>query len=75
MVATPGSGGSGSGARAMTYRDKTVKAHDEFWPEVDKVEPILTSLESQLDELSQSQLTQTDSPGPTNYDQYELRPL
>ena len=57
MVATPGSGGSGSGARAMTYRDKTVKAHDKFWPEVDKVEPILTDLESNVDELSQSHLT------------------
>ena len=57
MVATPGSGGSGSGARAMTYRDKMVKAHDKFWPEVDKVEPILTDLESKLDELSQSHLT------------------
>ena len=57
MVATPGSGGSGSGARAMTYRDKTVKAHDKFWPEVDKVEPILTGLKSKLHELSQSHLT------------------
>ena len=34
-----------------------VKAHDKFWPEVDKVEPILMDLESKLDELSQSHLT------------------
>ena len=54
MVATPGSGGTGSGARAMTYRDKMVKAHDKFWPEVDKVEPILTDL---WNELSESHLT------------------
>ena len=57
MAATPGSGGSGSGARAITYRDKIVKAHDKFWPEVDKVEPILTDLESKLDGLSKSHLT------------------
>lgn len=56
MVATLGSGGSGSGARAMTYRDQMVKAHDKFWPEVDKVEPVLTDLESKLDELSQISL-------------------
>jgi hypothetical protein len=50
MAATPGSGVAGGSAGAISYRDKTVKAHDKFWPEVDKVEPILTSLESQLDE-------------------------
>ena len=56
MVATPGSSGSarGSGARALTYRDRMVKAHDKFWVEVDKAEPILKDLE---DELSQSHLT------------------
>ena len=57
MVATLGSSGSGSGARAMAYRDKMVKAHDKFWPEVDKVESILADLEGKWNELSQSHLT------------------
>ena len=57
MAATPGSGGLGGSAGAMAYRDKTVKAHDKFWPEVDKIEPILTDLKSKLHELSQSHLT------------------
>ena len=57
MAATPGSGGPGGSAGGMTYRDKTVKAHDKFWPEVDTVEPLLTDLKSKLHELSQSHLT------------------
>ena len=57
MVATPGSSGSGSGARAPAYRDKMVKVHGRFWPEVNKVEPILSDLEDKWNELSQSHLT------------------
>ena len=57
MVATPGSSGSDSSARAPTCRDKMVMAHDKFWPEVDKVEPILMDLEDKWNELSQSHLT------------------
>ena len=57
MVATPGSSGSGGGARVPTYRDKMVKVHDKFWPEVDKVEPILGDLEAKWNEPSQSHLT------------------
>ena len=57
MADTPGSGGPGGSAGAMAYRDKTVKAHDRFWPEVDKVEPILSDVKSKLHELSQSHLT------------------
>ena len=34
-----------------------VKAYDKFWPEVDKVEPILADLEDKWNELSQSHLT------------------
>ena len=56
-MGTPGSGGLGGNAGAISYRDKTVKAHDKFWPVVDKVEPILTDLRSKLHELSQSHLT------------------
>ena len=57
MAATPGSGGPGGSAGVISYRDKTVKAHDRFWPEVDKVEPILADIKSKLHELSQSHLT------------------
>ena len=57
MVATPGRSSSGSSARALTYQDKMVKAHDKFWPEVDKVEPILSALKNKWNELSQSHLT------------------
>ena len=58
MVATPGirSSGSGSGARAMAYRDKMVKAHDKIWPEVGKAEPLLVDLEGKWNELAQSHL-------------------
>ena len=56
MAATLGSNGSGSSAGAISYQDKTIKAHDRFWPEVNKVEPILADIKSKLHKLSQSQL-------------------
>ena len=79
MVATPGSGGSGSGgsgsgARAMAYRDKIVKARGKFWREVGKVGhgPALTDLESKLDELSQSHLTESTLLRPTRTSSYGI---
>ena len=57
MVATPGSSGAAGSARALTYRDRAVKAHDRYWPEVDKIEPFLRELEDKWNELAQSHLT------------------
>ena len=57
MAATPGSSVTGGSAGAISYRDKAVKAHGAFWPEVLKVEPILPGIKSKFHELPQSHLT------------------
>ena len=57
MVPTPGSSGAAGSARAPTYRDRTVKAHDKYWPEVDTIAPFLKELEDKWNALAQSHLT------------------